>query len=196
MELYDKNIPILEMTIEDEENGLYAISLVKEPAMEVSWITANKPMSIKCQIVEEEQRIVICVIARANFPFLQYSPDWGYFYALLSKDTIKKMTQKLLKDGYQNAINIEHRPNSFIEGVEMQQIFIKDVENGLNPVGFEDIEDGSLMAVYKIENDEVWSAIKQGIFTSVSIEGLFRPHKEETIIDNGEDLWKYLENYK
>ena len=68
-----------------------------------------------------------------------------------------------------------HDGDAYVEGVEMEQIFVKDVENGINPIHFSQIEDGSLFAVYKIENDAIWNDIMNGKYNSVSLEGLFKP---------------------
>lgn len=170
-------LPIYELILDDEALGLYTISLVKDPATERAWFAFSaqdrNKTHIKCNILEDgEQRRVLAVIARADFPFYRYM-DGMEFYATFPKETIQKMAQKFLKDGFQNMVNVEHRENSYISGVEMTQLFIKDISKGINPKGFEDIEDGSLFAEYKIENDEVWEAIKAGIFTSVSLEGWF-----------------------
>ena len=107
---------------------------------------------------------------------------------------------KFLKDGYQGLINVEHQENSYINGVEMTQLYIKDTEKGISPKGFEQIEDGSLFAEYKIESDEVWEAIKAGIFTSVSLEGYFTPKEtdiefevEEEPIDAMDEFLKKLD---
>lgn len=191
----NKNFPVYEMVISNETDGVYAVSLVENPAMEVSWITANKDaQQVKCEVINEEEKIIICVIARADFQFLQYSPAIGYYYAYFTKDTLKQTAHNILKNGFQNCINIEHRPNSYIDGVEMRELFIKDISRGINPVGFEDVEDGSLMAVYKVYNEEVWSAIKQGIFTSVSLEGFFMPISHNDIIESEEQLMEWFEN--
>lgn len=55
----------------------------------------------------------------------------------------------------------------------MVQFFIKDVDHGVNPEGFEDIEDGSLFAEFHVNNDEVWEQIKAGEYKGFSLEGRF-----------------------
>jgi len=198
----DNGLPIYEIVMDGCE-GLYAIALVKDPATMVSWLAFSKdqPQQLKCSVLNEEERRVLAVIARADFPFYRYI-DGFEFYAVFSKETIKQMAQKFLKDGYQNAINVEHNPDGYIDGVEITQMFIKDSAKGISPKGFECVEDGSLFAEYKIENDEVWANIKAGVYTSISLEGFFNvkptgeTYSEPTIIDNDEDFWKYLEDYK
>ena len=53
------------------------------------------------------------------------------------------------------------------------EIFIKDSEKGIVPTGFDDVKDGSLFAVYKVNSPELWEMCKQGIFNSFSLEGYF-----------------------
>ena len=46
-------------------------------------------------------------------------------------------------------------------------------------IGFENIEDGSLFARFKVNNDDVWNGIKDGDFRGFSLEGLFVFELEE-----------------
>lgn len=175
----DKTPKLYDLILTDEVVGMYTISLVDRPAMEVEWYAFSKDtevQDIRCSIIDDgmEHKVMV-VIARAGFPFPRLNEDGELFYVRFSAETIKKIAQKFLKDGYQNCINIMHRNNTYVDGVEMEQLFIKDVEKGIDPKEFTEVEDGSLFAVYKIENDEIWTAIKNGTFTSVSMEGFFRP---------------------
>lgn len=192
-------LPIYEIILEDGVEGLYAIALVQSPATEISWLAFSKddkkPNYLKCSILDEEERRVLAVIARADFPFYRCI-EGQEFYAMFSKETIKQMAQKFLKGGYQGFVNIEHT-DTYVDGVEMVQLFIKDTSKGINPKGFENIEDGSLFVEYKIENEDIWQAIKQGIFTSISLEGWFnmKPTGQiyEDVITTDEELMKWLE---
>ena len=71
-------------------------------------------------------------------------------------------------------------------------MFIKNTDKGISPKGFEEIEEGSAFAEYKIESDEVWQAVKKGVFNGISLEGYFDVRK----VDNEmtvEDLLKQSE---
>lgn len=173
-------IPIYEAIINDQSEGIFKISLVDLPAVESDFLTFKKQDLIKYSIQNEEQRIVYGVLMRADFNIYRYSKDLGEFYIRYSKETIKKMAEKLMLDGFHNNINLQHQIDT--EGVNLIQIFIKDEANGVSPKGFEDIEDGSLFAVYKINNEKVWRSIKEGIFKGFSLEGYFeiKPTKLET----------------
>lgn len=79
-----------------------------------------------------------------------------------------------------NKVNLEHSVDT--EGVYLIQSFIKNSEAGINPVGFEDIENGSWFTAYKVENEDVWQKIKSGELNGFSIEGMF------TLLDTDIDI--------
>jgi hypothetical protein len=86
-----------------------------------------------------------------------------------------------------------HEALTEVKGVEMVQMFIKDTNAGVSPVGFEEIENGSLFAEYHVTNDDVWAAIKAGTFKGFSLEGIFtfQPKKAEEELSL-ETITKYL----
>ena len=50
---------------------------------------------------------------------------------------------------------------------------------GINPIGFEHIEDGSWFTAYKVENKQVWEDVKAGKFNGFSVEGYFGLERQE-----------------
>lgn len=192
------DLPLFDMMITDDMVGLYTVSLVDDPAMEVGWYAFSKEdgLDVKCgDILDEMERKVMVVICRADFPIIRKNDKGELFYIQFPKETIKIMAQRFLKNGFQGLVNLMHREDTYVEGVEMEQLFIKDTEAGISPSRFEQIEDGSLFAVYKVENDEIWKDILEGKYSSVSLEGLFLPvphvEKEEEIATI-EELINYL----
>lgn len=168
-----EGLPIYEISI-DGATGLYAVALVKRPAMLSTWqVFADQEQKIKFAVTDEEQHKVLAVLCRADFPIYRRSEEMGEFYVVFNKETIEDMTQKMLRDGFHESINVEHDDDYYIDGVELTQIFIKNSEKGINPAGFEDIEEGSAFCEYKITSPEVWEAIKKGVFTGISLEGFF-----------------------
>lgn len=172
------NIPIYKALITDSTEGIYKISLVDYPAVESNWV-AFKDVDKTYQmytIENEEERMICGVVMRCGQLIYRRDGDFEY-YITYDADTIKLMAEKLMVDNAQNNINLMHTEGSDVDGVNLVQLFIKDTEKGINPVGFEEIENGSLFAQYKVENDEVWAAIKDGTFKGFSLEGLFTVEK-------------------
>lgn len=169
----NKNLDIYEAVIEDEGDGIAFISLVNDPAVESNWFAYNKEhQPMQFQIADEEQHILLGVIMRADFPMYRVGNSGYEYYIKYSKETIAKMARKMLDDKTFNYVDTEHN-NQCVDGVKLEELFIKDIDKGINPLGFEDIENGSLFGKYRVLNDEVWADVKAGKFKGFSLEGYF-----------------------
>lgn len=194
-----KNIPIYNAEILNTECGIDRISLVNNPAVDAYFVSFSKDKIQQMFTTNEEQKMITGVVMRCDYPIYRNDEHLGEYYINFSADVIKQMAQKLLRDNNQNNVNIEHMFNSDVEGVEMVELFIKDRNKGKNPTGFEDINDGSLFATFKVDNQEIWQQIKNGTFKGYSLEGFFNyvipdnntdevVEDEEKLIDDIETL--------
>lgn len=169
----NKNLDIYEAIIEDEGDGITFISLVNDPAVESNWFAYGKEhQPMQFQVADEEQRILLGVIMRADFPMYRVGTSGYEYYIKYSKETIAKMARKMLDDKTFNYVDTEHN-NQCVDGVKLEELFIKDIDRGINPVGFENIENGSLFGKYRVLNDEVWADVKADKFKGFSLEGYF-----------------------
>ena len=169
----NKNLDIYEAVIEDEGDGITFISLVNDPAVESNWFAYNKEhQPMQFQVADEEQHILLGVIMRADFPMYRIGNSGYEYYIKYSKETIAKMARKMLDDKTFNYVDTEHN-NQCVDGVKLEELFIKDIDKGINPVGFDNIENGSLFGKYRVLNDEVWADVKAGRFKGFSLEGYF-----------------------
>lgn len=167
-------LPIFKIYIDDEVEGVQKISLVHSPAVESDFLcfdeqAPSQPFKFE---TDEEQRIVFGCAIRADYPIYRRDKERGEYYVVFDKQSIKDINERFAKENNFNKVNLDHSEDT--DGVYMTQMFIKDVENGINPKNFEDIEDGSLFTAYKVENDDVWEAAKNGEFKGFSVEGVFR----------------------
>lgn len=186
-------IPVFEAIIDSYDTGIYKISLVDLPAVESDFVYFNKSNeNVKFSIDNEEQRMVTGVIMRANFPIYRYDEEFGEYYIKYSPETIKLMAEKMMIDNTFNNINLQHIDGTDVEGVNLVEIFIKDTSKGINPAGFEDIEDGSLFATYKINIDSIWEQIKLGTFKGFSLEGYFTIERAKLRKTNKKDKNTFL----
>lgn len=170
------NLPIYYAEITTEEDGIYCVSLVDRPAVESLFVTLAEhehPKEImRFSAVEDgEQHLLLGVIMRADYPIYRYEHG-EEFYIVYQADTIRLMAEKMLLNGYSASVNLQHDGHN-VEGVHLQELFIKDSAKGIVPKGFEDVEDGSLFGVYKVHNEEVWQMAKRGECAGFSLEGLF-----------------------
>lgn len=167
------NLPIYNVFIDDYKTGIDRISLVQLPAIKSNFLAFAKDKKQMLFNTNEEQQMITGVLMRADYPIYRNDAQLGEYYIQFSKETIKIMAEKLLLDNHQNWVNIEHTENSDIQGVDMVELYIKDISKGINPVGFDEISDGSLFVTFKVRNPLVWEYIKNGNFKGFSIEGMF-----------------------
>lgn len=196
-----EKLPIYEATIEGIEDGIYTISLVDCPAVENDFFYFKKEeKALNFKVENEEKRLILGVIMRADYPIYRISPLGEGYYIRFSKETIEKMAEKMLLESTHNNVNLQHNPNNYVENVHLREVFIKDIDKGINPKGFENIENGSLFGVYKVENDEVWASIKNGEFKGFSLEGYFSSYEvkedDETLLSDICDLLKKINKRK
>lgn len=165
-------LPVFDALVSDDDTGMLKISLVDEPAVMTDFLAFDAVRRMQMYAVQDEdKRLVYGVVMRANFPILRRSPEMGEYYIVYKPDTIRRMAEKYLADGFQNRVNVQHSED--VEGVRMVQWFIKDTARGVAPEGFDEIADGSLFAEFHVENDGVWKAVKDGTYRGFSLEGVF-----------------------
>lgn len=166
-----KDLPIFQANVDEEGTGMFVVSLVEEPAVEVSWQLFDKAKQT-FKVENPDLQLITGVVMLADTPIYRYDPTYGEYYIVFSKDTIEKMVQKFFKEGYQENVDNDHTFN-LIDGIELQQAFIKDTEKGISPKGFEDVPEGSLFFTYKVTSDELWNKIRTGSWTGFSLAGTF-----------------------
>lgn len=169
--VYNNNIPVFAVNVDDPGCSISAMSLVDDPAMSIDMVCFSKEQNMKFSIQDETQHNILTCLVRVDFPILRVSEGGDPYYIVFNKDTAKVLCQRLMKDGMQQNISLNHN-GKLIQGIQLQEVFIKDTEKGISPVGFEDAADGSLMGVYHIEDDQLWNDCIEGRFKGISIESL------------------------
>ena len=194
--------PIYEALIGDENEGILQISLVENPAVESLWEAfdaveeENVPKMENYAIENEEQRLITGCFLRADYPILRRNDLGEYYYITFSKETIKLMVIKWLDENRANMINQHHKENTSVDGIYLQEVFIKNKEKGIDPKGFETVEDGSAFATYKVLDDEIWEKVKNGEFKGFSIECITEVAPVEEEKDIYDEIIEMLEKIK
>ena len=179
------NIPVYDAILAGDGTGMLRISLVDDPAVCSNFDVFSKAQERKTAlyaIQDEEKRLVRGVVLRADFPiYRKDSAEETGYYVTFGREEIRKIAERYLADGRQNAVDTDHDGNE-VEGVQMVQYFLKDSAAGIAPEGFDDIADGSLFAEYHVTNDDVWEEIKAGTWKGFSVEIFY------TLIPAGETM--------
>jgi hypothetical protein len=159
---------------ENDESGIYAISLVDDPATKELFISLKAEQTdIQLATANEEKRIVVGPVLIPNQLIMRNDPDGGEpFNIMFEAETIAEIHEKFIKNGFQNNSTIEH-DGKFIEDVTFTETWIKEDEVHDKSVlyGFKN-PIGTLYGMQKINNDEVWNDyIKTGKVKGFSIDG-------------------------
>lgn len=167
------NIPTLRATFDPTNplEGMFVVSLVECPAIGSLFFPFGEE-KINLSILDAPQRKVIGCVLRADYPILRIDGEGKYYNIVFDKETIYKLTQHFVKYNNTGNVSVLHNGKP-VGGVELTQLFIKDKSKGIDPVGFDEVSDGSLFAEYKILNEEVWKGICNGVYRGFSIEGVF-----------------------
>lgn len=163
------NIPVFAVNVDDPGCSISTMSLVDDPAMSIDMVCFSKEQKMNFSIQDESQHNILTCLVRVDFPILRLTEDGNPYYIVFNKDTAKVLCQRLMKDGMQQNISLNHN-GKLIDGVILQEVFLKDTSLGINPVGFEDAGEGSLMGVYHITDDTLWKDCIEGRFGGISIE--------------------------
>jgi len=178
---------IIELIISDNEelNGIDAISLVENPAIEENFI-ALKDQALELAKVDDEKRILMGAALIPNKPIYRRSGE-NEFYIFFSKDTVNKASQLFLQNGNQGKATLEHE--KAIQGLTVVESWIVEDEThdkskkyGLS------LPLGTWMVSMKVEDDAIWNDfVKTGKVKGFSIEGYFADKLErpnEKVKDN------------
>ena len=164
-------VPIFAVNVDDPGCSISTMSLVDDPAMSIDMVCFSKEQNMKFSIQDETQHNILTCLVRVDFPILRVTPDGNPYYIVFNKETAKVLCQRLMTDGMQQNISLQHN-GKLIQGIQLQEVFIKDTEKGISPIGFEEAADGSLMGVYHITDDALWNDCIEGRFKGISIESL------------------------
>ena len=162
-------IPVFAVNVESEDCTITTISLVDEPAMELQMQMFDKKETVKFSLQDEVKHNIVSCIVRTDFPILRLTPEGNPYYIVFNRETSEILCQRLMRDGFQQNISLDHN-GKLIEGIQLQEVFIKDSNRGISPIGFEEAAEGSLFGVYHITDDALWKDCIEGRFGGVSLE--------------------------
>lgn len=179
-----KGLPIFRLNVADDDPGIRTVSLVECPAMEMPMIMFSEDKkNMNFSIQDLSKHNILTLIARTDFPVLRATEDGNPYYVIFTKEVTEKLCQKLMKDGMQQNISLNHS-GKLIDGIQLQEVFLKDSSKGISPIGYEDAAEGSLFGIYHITDEQLWKDCLEGKFTNVSLESYFTLEKFNKIKNN------------
>jgi hypothetical protein len=172
-------LPIIELTLEELEQGIDATALVENPAIQRNWMAFKEHKSYEFKTHDNDKRILAGALMVADFPMYR-NMNGKEFFVKFSSETIEQLADRMVLNNKLTAFNFEHDSKKELADMHIQQFFIINTELGVNtPIGFEELPNGSLFAFVKVNNEQVWNDyVKTGIVKGFSIEGNFATKEE------------------
>jgi hypothetical protein len=163
------SLPLYKVVLgENQESGMFRISLVNRPAIEEGFITLAEKEKPSFKFANEEKKQVVGPIMIPDMPIYRNSPMMGEYNIVFPKDTIEKIMYKYSKDGLFNSFNIEHALDT--QDVTMLEVWMKETDQDKsNSYGF-NLPIGTVFVKAQVESDELWADIKSNELNGFSIE--------------------------
>lgn len=170
-----------------ENEGIQAISIVEQPAIESDFI-ALKAHKIEMAEVNAEKRILMGPALIPNKKIYRRSETDDEYYIFFSEDTVRKASQLFLSKGNQNNSTLEHEYQ--LKGMSVVESWIVEDEKKDKSALYElGVPKGTWMVSVKVNNEEVWEEfVKTGKVKGFSIEGYFSDNAERPKEEIEEEL--------
>ena len=164
---------LYELQIEDNEDEVFAISLVENPAIQSDFMYFhNEKEMMKFAAVDNEKRMLIGPILIPDKKIIRVEADGSPYEVFFTKDTVAKLAQNYLMKKYTDKATLEH--DAKVKGVHLVESWVKDGQfDKSNNYGL-NLPKGTWVGMFKITDDKIWKDyVKTGKVKGFSIEGLF-----------------------
>jgi hypothetical protein len=158
-------------------------------------------MKMVFSVVDEEKKIIVGAAMVPNKMIHRYDNLGNLYYVFFSKESIKKMADKFLKEKRTDETSIEHNGLKLgSDKVYITESWVSEdpIYDKSNKYGFE-LPVGTWYVMMKVKDDQVWKMIKDKALTGYSVEGLFAEKsffsKEDKQINQIKQLLKSIKDY-
>jgi len=164
---------IIELILDDKdkEMGVYAVSVVEDPAIEENFIKLSKE-SIELATIDQEKKLLMGPALIPNKQIYRKNNKHGEFYIYFSEDTVRKASEMFFINSNHQKATYEH--DKEIDGMTVVESWIIDnpEKDKSAAYGFS-LPKGTWMISMKVNNQDVWKKVKDGEVKGFSIEGYF-----------------------
>lgn len=172
-----KKKKIYKMEIDEKQgSGVYAISLVSDPAIEAQFVYLSKQLKpIKLAQVDGEKRILVGPVLIPNKEIPRVDDQTGEEYSIIfTPDVVEKAAQLFLQQQKNNEATIEHTDKKVPDVSVVESWIVEDPNRDKQNTYGMDYPKGTWMIKMKINNDKVWQEyVKTGEVKGFSLEGMF-----------------------
>ena len=174
------NIPIFDISVDEEGLGLFGLSFVDNPAIQVELHAFKSEDKQKIYFSSHEKREVVSPVLIPNQLIIREADGIPY-YMRTSEETIKKIYEKYMLSGNWNNFTYMHENMELDiserakDGIYLQRLWIigdERTDDANTKYGFE-LPKGTLMMKAKVNNRQIWNEIREGKLRGISLEAFF-----------------------
>ena len=190
MKLYELKINEDELE-EGSEQGIYAISLVENPAIEEDFIYLSKEGAeekVLLQEASDEQQTLIGAVLVPNKKIIRRDPQTNEeYYIYFEADTIKKAQELYFKNKNNDKFTVDHK--RAVNDIYVYESWIVEDANFDKSRSYGlDLPVGSWVVMAKVENKKIWEEVKNGAYKGFSIEGLLKHNLKLAKVESQADI--------
>ena len=165
-----EKIQEIELTIKSADDGVFAISLVDQPAIEENFV-ALAAQDVEFKVVDEERRIVVgfALVPEKRILRLMGGKKFNIYF---TKETVAQAAEDFMKKMMLKKFTTDHEEK--VDGITVIESWVvedsKHDKSNLYGLG---AKGGEWVLMSKIDNEAVWNEVKAGKFKGYSIEARF-----------------------
>ena len=170
-----EKIQTIELTIKDEEDGVFAISLVNSPAIEEDFVALSKEnnstkFKVEAKVVDTDRKIVVGFALVPDKPILRVKDD-KKFNIKFSKETVSKSAELYMKN--LNLANVTSEHSTPVKDCcVIESWIVEDAKNDKSNIYNLGAKGGEWVVMMKL-SDEEYKKAKDGTYKGFSIEALY-----------------------
>jgi len=168
----ENKVKIYEIVVDydDDETGMLRNSFVDDPAVEYTKISFSKETKILQFNENKSEQKFMSVSMIADTPIPRRHPVTGEVFGIVfSKDTIKKIVNKLVMQNKINEVSFQHT-DEIIEDVFLVEHFFVEKGRVESPV-YKDVPEGSWITTYWVKDTDTYNRLLEDeTFNGFSIE--------------------------
>lgn len=175
----NKKLPVYNLTISetDLESGVFTISLVNEPAIEIDYFAFSGQTKHTFQFTQigTPDKQLLAGYLLVPDKLIYRNENGNEFFVRFDKDSIERIATKFNKNKFTSNFNAEHNPKAVLNNVFVKENWIVESTeyDKSRQYGFEPVV-GSWFGVVKVDDSAIWNEyIKTGQLKGFSVEGAF-----------------------
>ena len=166
----EKKLPTYRIVVnpDDNETGVYGISLVDEPAIEVDWIKLSKELEDIFFSAQKDKQMLFGPLLIPDKLILRRAENGDLYNIVFDKDTIQTIADKYNENGNNKAFNFQHS-NKVVDAVLLQN-WITGSADKSQDYGFS-LPEGTWFGGVKVKDEGFWlNEVKSEKVKGFSIE--------------------------